>query len=373
MVTEKGTSYFTGDAMDRCIGVIQDFPLQADEKAGTHLMDVPVIELVCEFVHEAQVRPGTEDEDVSLQGLIDDFQSSSAMFKRDMRRMLERDASAFLLSACRVLKVSATGPGAAYLMELLWSNPVMVASLVEPLLLPLSTAIRFAKRWQPFDPLLDIKLLHVGFPSEDGGVHDVDIVRAKRALAIVNELPADRHILLPLVNLLSSPDTQVRSKAAAIYGRTSKNPEWVRKKLAETDARVRANAVESLWGADSEPARAVLKEASRDRNHRVAANALIGLYSSGTDVTVSLQKMASGIDPLARAAAAFAMGQVLKSEYKPLLEKMLKDGDQRVRGRALHSLIRLRRQQQQIVAEATAAALPPDGEEPAATDERTEP
>ena len=333
-------------------------------------MEVPVMELVGEFVKEAQVRQGTEDEDVSLQGLLDDFQSSSAMFKRDMRRMLEKDPSGFLLSACRVLKASTKGPGAAYLMELLWSNPVMVASLIDPALLPLCTAIRFAQRWHLFDPLLDIKLLHVGFPSEDGGVHDLDIVRAKRALAIVNELPADRHILLPLVNLLCSPDAQVRSKAAAIYGRTSKNPEWVRKKLAETDARVRANAVESLWGADSEPARAVLKEASRDRNHRVAANALIGLHRSGADVTVSLQKMASGSDPLTRAAAAFAMGQVLKAEFKPLLEKMLKDGDARVRSRALHSLIRLRRQQQQMVAEATASMLPND--EPADSAERGE-
>jgi hypothetical protein len=335
-------------------------------------MEVPVIELVCEFVEEARVRPGKEDEDVSLRGLVDYFQSSSAMFKRNMRRMLEKDPAGFLLSACRILKVSAKGPGAAYLMELLWMNPVMVASLIEPALLPLFTAIRFAKRWQPFDPLLDIKLLHIGFPSEDGGVHDVDIVRAKRALAIVNELPADRHILLPLVNLLCSPDTQVRSKAAAIYGRTSKNPEWVRKKLAETDARVRANAVESLWGADSEPARAVLKEASRDRNHRVAANALIGLHRSGADVTANLQKMALGTDPLTRAAAAFAMGQILKSDFKPLLEKMLKDGDQRVRGRALQSLIRLRRQQQQIVAQATASARPTDEEEPAAPAEKVE-
>jgi HEAT repeat protein len=255
-------------------------------------------------------------------------------------------------------------------MELLWSNPVMVASLIEPAILPLAAAIRFAKRWQPFDPLLDIKLLHAAFPSEDGGVHDVDIERARRALALVTELPVDRHILVPLVRLLCSPDSQVRSKAAAIYGRTSKNPEWVRKKLAETDARVRANAVESLWGADSEPARAVLKEASRDRNHRVAANALIGLHRSGADVTVSLQQMASGADPLMRAASAYAMGQVLKSDFKPLLEQMLRDSDPRVRGRALQSLIRLRRQQKQMVA--AVSTPPPDGEEPAVSPDRGE-
>jgi hypothetical protein len=334
------------------------------------LVEVPVVELAREFVHEAQLCAGTEDEDVGLQELLDDSQSSPAIFKRDVRRMIEKDARGFLASACRVLKRCAEGPRAASLMELLWSNPVMVASLIEPAILPLAAAIRFAKRWQPFDPLLDIKLLHAAFPSEDGGVHDVDIERARRALALVTELPVDRHILVPLVRLLCSPDSQVRSKAAAIYGRTSKNPEWVRKKLAETDARVRANAVESLWGADSEPARAVLKEASRDRNHRVAANALIGLHRSGADVTVSLQQMASGADPLMRAASAYAMGQVLKSDFKPLLEQMLRDSDPRVRGRALQSLIRLRRQQKQMVA--AVSTPPPDGEEPAVSPDRGE-
>jgi hypothetical protein len=328
-------------------------------------MEVPVAELVREFVQEARVPPGNEEEDVFLQGLIDDFQSSSALFKRDMRRRLEKDPPAFLRSACRLLRANSRGPGAAYVMELLWSNPVLVASLIDPVMLPLRTAIAFAKRWYPFDPMLDIKLLHIGFPSEDGGVHDVDILRARRALAIVNELPANRHILLPLVNLLSSPDASVRSKAATIYGRTSQNPEWVRKRLGETDARVRANAVESLWGADSDSAKAVLKEASRDRHHRVAVNALIGLHRSGAvDAAASLKKMAQAPDPMARAAAAFAMGEILKDEFKPVLESLLKDSSANVRGRALASLIRLRRHRAQEIAREVASLAPEEDEPP---------
>ena len=305
-------------------------------------MDTPVIELVREFVKEVRIPSGNEEEDVYLQGLIDDFQSSSSMFKRDIRRRLERDPQAFLRSACRILKANSEGPGAAYAMEQLWSNPVLVESLVDPGMFPLPIAIGFAKSWQQYDPLLDIKVLHKGFPSDDGAVRDSDIIRAKRALAIVNELPANRHILLPLVNLLSSSDDRVRSKAAAIYGRTCQKAEWVHKWLQQTDARVRANVVESLWGLDSEPVRAVLKEASRDRHHRVAVNALIGLHLSGAaDATASLHKMAGSTDAMARAAAAFAMGRILKEEFKPVLETLLKDASANVRGRALNSLIRL--------------------------------
>ena len=307
-------------------------------------MEAPVAELVGEFVREVRVDAADSDGDVPLQSLVDDFQASSAMSKRDMRRMLEKDPAWFLQSACRVLKALAEGPGAVYLMELLWSNPVLVSGLIDPALLPLDTAIRFAKQWVEYDSMLDIKLLHMGFPSEATMVQSIDIVRAKRVLAIVNELPARRHILLPLVNLLHSPDPKVRSKAVSLYGRTSQNPEWVRKQLAEADGRVRANAVESLWGTDSVSARAVLREASRDQHHRVAANALVGLHRIGAyDVTASLQDMALAEEPMGRAAAAFAMGQVLHSDFKQVLESLLKDDSPQVRSQALRSLIRLKR------------------------------
>ena len=328
------------------------------------VMETPVIALVREYVKEVRIPSGNEEEDLYLQGLIDDFQSSSSMFKRDIRRRLERDPQAFLRSACRILKANSEGPGAAYAMEQLWANPVLVESLVDPGLLPLPTAITFAKSWQKYDPLLDIKVLHKGFPSDDGAIREIDILRAKRALAIVNELPADRHILLPLVNLLSSSDERVRSKAAAIYGRTCHKAEWVHKRLQDTDPRVRANVVESLWGQDSDAVRAVLKEASRDRNHRVSVNALIGLHLSGAvDVTASLKKMGQSSDPMTRAAAAFAMGRILKDEFKPVLETLLKDSSPNVRGRALNALIRLRRKGSTANSEAAATAV--DAEEAA--------
>ena len=326
-------------------------------------MEAPVAELVGEFVREVRVAAANSDGDLLLQSLVDAFQSSSAMSKRDLRRMLEKDGAWFLQASCRVLKASSEGPGAVYLMELLWSNPVLVSGLIEPTLLPLDTAIRFAKRWVEYDSMLDIKLLHMGFPSEATTVQNVDIVRAKRVLAIVNELPACRHILLPLVNLLHSPDPKVRSKAASLYGRTSQNGDWVRKRLADMDPRVRANSVESLWGIDSSSARTVLREAARDQHHRVVANALVGLHRIGAyDVTASLQKMADGAEPMGRAAAAFAMGQILNTDFKPVLESLLKDDSPQVRSQALRSLIRLKRQPEPGEEDLAAGTTEPTGD-----------
>lgn len=47
---------------------------------------------------------------------------------------------------------------------------------------------------------------------------------------------------------------------------------------------------------------------------------------------------------MGRAAAAFAMGQILNVDFKPVLESLLKDDSPQVRSQALRSLIRLKRQ-----------------------------
>jgi len=307
-------------------------------------MQTPVTELVTEFARQLRLPETPSQDDIYLRSLVADFENNSAMFKRDMRRLLEKDARSFLRSACCVLKENGTGPGAAYLAELLWSSQELVGGLADPELMPLRAAIELAKLWVKWEPLLDIRLLHIGFPSDASAVSEIDVVRARRVLAIVQELPAERHILLPLANLLRSPDAQVRLTATTLYGRANQNPEWVRKRLADTDAAVRAHAVTSLWGTASEAACAVLREAARDSDPQVVANALIGLHYGGDpDVGSSLKAMAVDVDARSRAAAAFAMGQTLDTGFKPDLQNLLKDRNATVRSQALQALIRVHR------------------------------
>jgi len=78
---------------------------------------------------------------------------------------------------------------------------------------------------------------------------------------------------------------------------------------------------------------------------------------------------------MGRAAAAFAMGQILSADFKPVLESLLKDPIPQVRSQALRSLIRMKRQPQpgdavvsapaagtadDAVAEEAPAARPPE-------------
>ena len=134
-----------------------------------------------------------------------------------------------------------------------------------------------------------------------------------------------------------------------MYARASDNLEWVRKMLADPDVRVRANAVEGLWETKVASAGAVFREAVLDPDHRVPINALLGLHYIGdtsVDVRAALEKIAGAPNPVARAAAAFAMGRIMDAIYAPVLESLLKDEEQQVRRQALQALISIRRHKQ---------------------------
>lgn len=107
---------------------------------------------------------------------------------------------------------------------------------------------------------------------------------------------------------------------------------------------MRAHAVTSLWGVASAPASGVLREASHDSDPRDAANALVGRhYTGASDIIAILQATALHLDPKARAAGAFAMGQTRHADCKSAPRNLLKDRDPNVRSEALQALIQLQR------------------------------
>ena len=326
-------------------------------------MEAAVHDLLRDFFHEANLQASATEIDQALQRLVDDAGSDSSVCKRDLRRLLERDSAGFLQAACRILKVSLDKTGAGPLLDLLWASSLLLTSLIDPALLSLPAATALAQRWIACDPMLDIKLLQIGFPmGADDTITAVEMSRPRRAMDIVATLPPNRHVLLSLARLLRHPDPQIRSKAALLYARASRNPEWVRKMLAEPDSRVRANAVEGLWETRSSLAAALFREAALDPDHRVAANALIGLHCCGETegvITDVLGNMLRSQNPLARSAAAFASGYIMDVNSTSALEGLLRDRDASVRGQALRALIRIRRQDRPEAAPVVAADAAP--------------
>jgi hypothetical protein len=145
-----------------------------------------------------------------------------------------------------------------------------------------------------------------------------------------------------LVQLFRSSDPRIRSKVARLVGKYSQYQAFVARRLQESDPRVRANAIESLWGVDTPVARRSLEAAATDSNHRARINAIYGLYLLGNPSAVRLLiKHAKHVSPSFRVAAAWAMGQTADPRFSTIVKELMSDADESVRRVANLAAVRI--------------------------------
>jgi hypothetical protein len=168
--------------------------------------------------------------------------------------------------------------------------------------------------------------------------------RSARTLDILDRTSRGRRLLPIVGHLVESADPRTREKAILFIGRRIQSPRWAEKQLKNSDGRIRANAIESIWGLNSREATSLLETCAADASNRVMGNALVGLYIAGRQgITDHVKSMA--IDPglRFRSTAAWVMGKIDRPEFVPLLTELFRDEQPQVRGAALRSLIGIRR------------------------------
>ncbi|MBS1829493.1 MAG: HEAT repeat domain-containing protein [Acidobacteria bacterium] len=136
---------------------------------------------------------------------------------------------------------------------------------------------------------------------------------------------------------------QVRSKAALVVGKENRDAGWVRARLRDPDARVRANAVESLWGADGVEVVDVFRQAALDDEPRVVLNGVMGLYRARlTEAVEMLVKLAESEDFRFRRSACWVMGQTKDPRFLGALLGLARDKDANLRAAALQGVAAIR-------------------------------
>jgi HEAT repeat protein len=150
-----------------------------------------------------------------------------------------------------------------------------------------------------------------------------------------------------ILRLLQTSSPRFRAKLVRAAGLYWRYATFLNKILQDTDARVRANLIESLWNIDSRSARDIFRAAMWDTHHRVRTNALLGLYFMGeSSAAHTLIEQARNSCPEQHMAAAWAMGQTTNERFRPILEILSTDDSvEAVRDRALASLSGLSKQQ----------------------------
>jgi hypothetical protein len=278
----------------------------------------------------------------NLENLVRHFDRDAVESRARIREMFDVDREAFYLSALEILKAAGDSRGCHYLVTLFVAYDLLLPALCDASLSK-EQALMLARAAGRVDSLTDVSLAKSLADSSGEGDPRVSARDAGRLMEVLSEISDGTRILPSLMRMLRHPNAHVRSKAVKMIGRGSRSVRWVQGRLAESDPRVRANAVEALWGVDTEEARALLLSATRDGNNRVAGNALVALYRIGDNSVIpELLKMSEHESALFRSTAAWVMGESGDTRFTETLAGLMRDTNAAVRTRALAALGRIK-------------------------------
>jgi len=277
------------------------------------------------------VAPAGTDE---LIKVLAGYDADPQLCKRQLRNLSLSDKRSFVVAALTYLGRAKPGTPELQLAQLLGSDRDYIGVLTDPDRLTDQEAVAAGAALARGDHEFHRKLLEMR--------NAPDARRISRALQLVK--PGEgAMIMVPwLRELVEDANPRLASKAAMILSRLTGNPMVVARFLNSEDARVRANAVEGLWGGHFETTRPLLRAAAADKNHRVAANAVVELFRRGDAMArEKIDELARHEDARFRAAIAWAIGEIGNVELLPVLQALDRDPALTVRLRAGRTAKRL--------------------------------
>ena len=244
----------------------------------------------------------------------------------------------FMAAAISMLDSQPTLEGRQGLYKQWLDCPQFLLEVAHPDRFSSEQLLAVCRSLKEIDDLLDVQLgrLMPGRHEDAVGLAP-DVVL--RVLDVLDAISAGSRLILMLGHLTEHKNPRIASKATMLIGKRVRNDNWVKRQLAAIDPRVRANAIEALWGVDSPTARKCMWDSLKDDNNRVAGNALVGLHRLGEPAVGQLvQRMIQDSRPIFRTTAAWVMGKIGEQEFAEPLRNALNDSDELVRDTAQTAL-----------------------------------
>ena len=276
-----------------------------------------------------------------LAALVREFDREPLLNRGRITEFLQSEPEMFYRSAIEILKKELDSRGAQYLVSLFLQANLLFRALCDPAL-DRDRAIELSRHAQRGDPSVDVLLVRQ-LADTDLASAGLAPGMAERLLEIVDRISDGKRILPSLMRMLRHDSPFLRSKVVLMIGRAGGSIGWLEKRLQESDTRVRANAIEAIWGIDSPDARELLQWAMKDSNNRVVGNALVGLYRLGEVAPLAeIVRMAGHESPMFRRTAAWAMGETRDPRFSEVLGRMIADTNPNVRKNAFAAVRRVR-------------------------------
>jgi hypothetical protein len=273
-----------------------------------------------------------------LKKTVLDFEKNPMKSTREIREFSEKFADDFLESSVAVLLDTVDTPGGVYLLKLLLAQGSLVALICSPFHLRQDQAHLLVERSKRFDPFFEWKLFRQTADEVERGWRG-DLQISMRALDLLSITARSAHQIPVVRRLLEHPNAKVRSRAATLMVKVTREIDWVATSLADPETRVRANALEAFWNPGvPENMKPLLWTALSDADNRVVGNALLGLHRQGDRRTVCLM-LEMATDPVEkfRATAVWLLGQTGQRELLPEVQKLVRDPSLMVRRAAVRA------------------------------------
>ncbi|HEX4810773.1 MAG TPA: hypothetical protein VH325_17685, partial [Bryobacteraceae bacterium] len=181
-----------------------------------------------------------------LKQAVLDFEKNPMKSTREIRDFSEEFEDEFLQSSINVVLEFADTPGGKYLLKTLLAGGSLVGVICSPFHLGTDQAHFLVERAKRIDPFFEWKLFrHAADEVERSGERDVRT--SMRALDLLAVTARSAHQIPVVKKLLQHPDLKVRSRAATLMVKVTRELDWLPAALEDGEARVRANALEAFW------------------------------------------------------------------------------------------------------------------------------
>ena len=285
-----------------------------------------------------------------LSQAVEAFAEHDPHSTKVLDQLSSADPLKFFAAGFHVVATTKSSPGSQYLVVLLAKDKRLGNWLLDPKACTLKEAIAVARAaadarvhlQATFEMALNKALQNqASAANADRILRNLNLLEAIGSHSCWNSFQ---------VELMAYPDKVVRSKAALLIGRSSKNADWIVRRLLDRDPRVQANAVESLWGLDGVETKPHFLEALKSKNNRVFGNAAVGLYRLGEPSIIRvLLEATKHPEPLFQLSALWAIGQTQDPRFLPALTLQFKSAQGKLRLALAGAMSRIRQREQSAV------------------------